>query len=190
MIKCFSKLKTTVIFIPFIFLIKKYYDDSGPALYGATSSGFSWRMYGLVLLCILPFVIGASFSTGFQRMYPVYKPWTMPELFQMPKWLSVFLFELIYGTNFFSVEMIFRGALVIGMASILGKDAILPMVGVYAFLHFSKPMGEAIGSIFGGYVLGVIALYTKSILGGWLLHIGIAFSMEIAAYLQYYLPRV
>ena len=69
-----------------------------------------------------------------------------------------------------------------GMAQILGKHAVIPMVTIYCFLHFGKPTGEAISSIFGGYILGVIALYTRSIWGGILIHIGVARMMEAAAY--------
>jgi len=54
-------------------------------------------------------------------------------------------------------------------------------------LHFGKPIGEAISSIFGGYVLGVIALNTKSIVGGSIVHIGVAWLMELFAYLQHYI---
>ena len=36
------------------------------------------------------------------------------------------------------------------------------MAATYAALHFGKPMGETISSIFGGYILGVIALYNHS----------------------------
>ena len=72
------------------------------------------------------------------------------------------------------------------MASVLGKDAILPMVATYAFLHFGKPMAETIGSIFGGYILGIIALQTRSIIGGVIIHMGVAIAMDLAAYIQHF----
>ena len=74
------------------------------------------------------------------------------------------------------------------MAKILGKDAVLPMVVTYAFLHFGKPLGETVGSIFGGYILGVIALRTKHIFGGCIIHIGVAYLMEVMALWQHYRP--
>jgi len=40
------------------------------------------------------------------------------------------------------------------------------MVVAYASIHFGKPLGETIPSVFGGYLLGVLALYTRSIWGG------------------------
>jgi hypothetical protein len=58
------------------------------------------------------------------------------------------------------------------------------MVSVYCFLHFEKPLAEAASSILGGLVLGVISYRTRSILGCIILHLGLAWSMEFAAYAQ------
>ena len=66
----------------------------------------------------------------------------------------------------------------------LGSRAILPMVVVYAFIHFQKPIGEALSSIVGGLVLGVVSYRTKSIYGGIIVHLGVAFLMEIAGTFQ------
>jgi membrane protease YdiL (CAAX protease family) len=53
-------------------------------------------------------------------------------------------------------------------------------VVVYAMIHFEKPLLEAISSIVGGTVLGVISHRTRSIYGGVILHLGIAYMMEMA----------
>jgi membrane protease YdiL (CAAX protease family) len=82
------------------------------------------------------------------------------------------------------IELLFRGFMVIGMASVLGRAAVVPMVVTYCFLHFGKPAGEAVSSIFGGFILGVIAYETRSIWGGIIIHVGIAWAMELAAYWQ------
>jgi hypothetical protein len=74
------------------------------------------------------------------------------------------------------------------MMGVLGRGAVLSMAVLYCTLHFGKPMGEAISSIFGGYILGVVAYETKSIWGGVIVHIGIAWMMEIIAFLQKSLP--
>jgi len=89
------------------------------------------------------------------------------------------IFEMVYVSNFLTTELLFRGFLVIGMVKYLGKDAILPMVACYAVLHFGKPLGETISSVFGGYILGVIAFYSKNIWGGVFIHGGIALLMEL-----------
>jgi membrane protease YdiL (CAAX protease family) len=58
------------------------------------------------------------------------------------------------------------------------------MASFYCYIHFGKPLGETLGSIFGGYVLGVIAYRTGSIYGGILVHLGVAWLMELTAFLQ------
>jgi hypothetical protein len=101
-----------------------------------------------------------------------------------PALIPPFIYEVLYGMDFFNVEFLYRGFFVIGMAKVLGKEAILPMVCSYCFLHFGKPLGESISSIFGGYMLGVVAFYTRNIWGGVMVHIGLAWMMELAAFLQ------
>jgi membrane protease YdiL (CAAX protease family) len=69
------------------------------------------------------------------------------------------------------------------MEKYLGNYVVLPMVVVYAVLHFGKPRGETLGCIGGGYILGILALRTKNIYGGIAIHMGIAFLMEVCALL-------
>jgi len=158
-------------------------------------SGFLWIRfkklnlvpYFMILLCIMPLIFTASFGFDFQVTYPTFKPWNTQPAFGMERWQSAGIYEIFYGLDFITVEMLFRGALVVGMVKLLGKECILPMISVYCFLHFGKPMGEAISSIFGGYILGIIAFNTESIVGGALVHMGVAWMMEIFAYFQHYL---
>ena len=63
-----------------------------------------------------------------------------------------------------------------------GKEAILPMAIFYCTIHFGKPMGECISSYFGGIILGVVTYHTKTILGGFIVHVGIAWLMELGGY--------
>ncbi|MDA3927760.1 MAG: hypothetical protein PF541_02300 [Prolixibacteraceae bacterium] len=51
-------------------------------------------------------------------------------------------------------------------AKLLGREAVFPMIATYVVLHFGKPMGEAVGAVFMGYILGVIAFEGKNIWGG------------------------
>jgi membrane protease YdiL (CAAX protease family) len=57
------------------------------------------------------------------------------------------------------------------------------MVAAYAVLHFGKPVGETISAVFGGYLLGVLAFYSKNIWGGALVHVTLAGCVELFAYL-------
>jgi hypothetical protein len=124
----------------------------------------------------------SSLHESFTNYYPIYKTNQIAEVWHWPAFLPVILFEFFYGLDFLNVELLFRGFFVLGMVQILGKHAIIPMVTIYCFLHFGKPAGEAISSIFGGYILGVIALYSRSLWGGILIHVGVAWMMETAAY--------
>ena len=67
------------------------------------------------------------------------------------------------------------------MARYMGAYAIFVMVIPYAMVHFGKPFAETIGSIIAGTALGTLALRTRSIFGGVLIHIAIAWSMDILA---------
>jgi hypothetical protein len=89
------------------------------------------------------------------------------------------LYELSYGSDFFSIELFFRGFLVLAFARYAGKDAILPMAIFYCAIHFGKPLAECISSFFGGIILGVVSYHTRTILGGFLVHVGLAWLMEL-----------
>jgi hypothetical protein len=152
--------------------------------YGLLTPGYNVKPYFMLLLLMVPVITAASFTPEFVDYYPTYKPSSFAEVLHTPKWLPMAVYEFFYGLDFFNLELLFRGFLVIGLSQVLGKNAIVPMVTTYCFLHFGKPIGEQISSIIGGYILGVIAFYTRGIWGGVIIHIGIGWLMELAAYLQ------
>jgi hypothetical protein len=151
-------------------------------LYGLSARQFDTRPYFIMLVIMLPVIIAASFNASFMNQYPMYKNSSADEYLNIPEWVTVLGYEIAYGLDFMNVEFLFRGFMVIGMTSILGRKAVLAMAVTYCFLHFGKPAGEAISSIFGGYILGVIAYETKSIWGGIIVHVGIAWMMELVAF--------
>lgn len=177
---------TFIYFIPLL-ILKYFYDRNEKGLYGLSIEGFDYKVYFVFLLIMVPLIFWASFQPDFLEAYPSFKPWRASEVFGLSRAQMSGIFEVFYLFDFITVELLFRGALVIGLSSIMGKHTILPMVVTYAFLHFGKPMAETIGSIFGGYILGVIALYSRSILGGCAIHMGVALLMEVMALIQYYL---
>ncbi|MFN8341313.1 MAG: CPBP family intramembrane glutamic endopeptidase [Cyclobacteriaceae bacterium] len=150
---------------------------------GLNAHHLDLKPYSILLLLVLPLVIIASFEPGFARYYPVYQQHA-PVQQDYPAWVPMVLYEIGYGLDFVDVELMFRGFFVIGMGSVIGRHAILPMAVLYCSLHFGKPVGEAISSIFGGYLLGLIAYYTRNIWGGIMVHIGLAWMMETVAWIQ------
>ena len=151
---------------------------------GFTFKEIQIKPFIYIMLAIIPVVLIASFTQGFLEYYPLYKHTLASEISDIPDFIFVGIYEFVYGLNLLSVELIFRGILVIGFIGVLGKGSVFPMVSLYCFIHFDKPVLECISSIFGGYALGVIALYTRSIIGGSILHIGMAWMMELLAWLQ------
>ena len=185
-IKIISQLKGSIIFIIPVFLLLKTVDKNIDGLYGLSRSTKHIPAYLILFLMLLPFLIGVSFTSDFQIAYPQFHPWSFTGIFGLPTWLYTISYEITYAIDFIKTELLFRGMLVIGMMSIMGKKAILPMVAMYAAIHFGKPLGETISSVFGGYILGALAYQTRHIWGGVIVHICIAMSMEIMGFVQYY----
>ncbi|PLX24548.1 MAG: hypothetical protein C0599_01955 [Salinivirgaceae bacterium] len=171
-----------------LFIIKFIFDRHEKfGLYGLKFKNVNFKAY-LVLMGIMAIIVFvASQFPHFTDYYPLYKKSGAKFInlyYQVPEVYTKIIYELFYVTDFFNTELLFRGFFIIGMAKLLGKDAVLPMVATYVVLHFGKPMGETISSIFGGYILGILALYSKNIWGGIFLHGGTAFLMEIFAFLK------
>lgn len=143
--------------------------------------------YWQLLAVVLPLVIAASFETGFKNYYPTYRRYQIDFASHEGSWpgyVYALIFEFFYGMDFFNVEFMFRGLFVVGISRVIGPQAILPMVSMYCVLHFGKPIGECISSAFGGYILGVVALHTRNVWGGVMVHMGLAWMMELVAYVS------
>ena len=182
--KILNNLSGLIYLILPLFLFYLVHDLREQNFYGLSKNVPNLKPYFVLLLIMLPIIVAASFLPGFQKQYPMYESTQAHLYLHIPEWVTVTMYEAAYALNFISIEFFYRGFLVIGMATVLGRSAILPMASLYCFLHFGKPMPEAISSIFGSYVLGVIALQTRSIWGGILVHIGLAWTMELIAWLQ------
>ncbi len=179
--------KVILVLVPLLMFYAIYEDEKPKNWFGLCTDKFELKPYlTLLALAIMGIAIG-SFIGDLQSYYPRYQ-FTMggelAEKYNFPEWLSILFFELCYGSSFVSVEVFFRGFLIYAFAKSLGGHAVLPMVATYAYLHFGKPMTEAISSVFGGYLLGVIAYYSRNVWGGIIIHMGVAWAMELFGYLQ------
>lgn len=153
------------------------------AFFGLTVRGFRSKPYLLILLLLVPLIALASTRPDFLHTYPKVKNIAFISECTPLLWPWQLLYEISYGLDFLSIELFFRGLLVIGLARYAGEYAILPMAAFYCTIHFGKPLGECISSFFGGMALGVIALRTRSILGGLMVHLGLAWLMELGGWL-------
>ncbi len=157
--------------------------DRDQPFYGIKIRQMNWRPYIIMLLIMLPLVAAASTQPDFQDMYPKMKLIAGVYHAEGMNWWYKLLFELSYGSDFITIELFFRGFLVLAFIKWAGKDAILPMACFYCTIHFGKPLGECISSYFGGMILGIIVYHTRSILGGLMVHLGIAWLMELGGYI-------
>jgi membrane protease YdiL (CAAX protease family) len=131
-------------------------------------------IYVVLFAAVMPFVIWVSGHTSFQRQYPFYK-WANRSPFDFWTW------ELLYIAQFLSLEFFFRGFLLQGLRRALGSNAIFVMIVPYCMIHYGKPVLETCGAIGAGLILGTIAMRTRSIWGGVLIHVGVAVSMDVLA---------
>jgi len=180
---CINLIGIFTVLLPLL-IVYWVYDKSKNHLYGLYPQRFDARPYLQMLLIMLPIMVAASFHPSFVKQYPMYKITEAHIILNVPEWVTVMIYEVAYGLDFVTVEFLFRGFLVIGLMEILGRRSVLAMAATYCFLHTGKPPGEAISSIFGGYLLGVIAYETKSVWGGVIVHVGIAWMMEIIGFAQ------
>lgn len=133
-----------------------------------------WRGYLLLLSPILVFVVMVSFGEDFVNHYPFYDN-------AGRSWLDFLLWELLYMSQFVFLEFFFRGFMLNALRPAIGANAIWVMCVPYMMIHLPKLALEATGAILFGLFLGILALQSRSIWGGVLVHAGVALSMDIAA---------
>ncbi len=147
--------------------------------YGLRVRGFldhAW-IYALCYIVVLACVIVVSFTDDFSNYYPFYK-------LARRSWFDFVAWEILYAAQFFSLEFFFRGYWLNACKGTLGSHAIFAMVVPYCMIHFGKPWVEAIAAIIAGIVLGTLAMKTRSIWSGFLIHVSVAVSMDTAALVQ------
>lgn len=160
-----------------VFVIWLVHESEHQHFYGLKPLKSQYKLYAYMLLAMLPLIALAACNQSFLSYYP-----RANKVLEVGgNWLDLYLYELFYGLDFVSIELFFRGFMVIAFIRYVGIYAVLPMSLMYMSIHYGKPTGEAISSFFGGSLLGVMSFYSQSILGGIFVHIGIAWSMEIGA---------
>ena len=155
--------------------------------YGFQIGKFDAKPYLYLLLIAGVFIGIGSFFGDLQSYYPRYRISAGQEFaryYDIPQFIPLFLFETSYASNFVTVELFFRGFLIYAFVRYFGTYAVLPMVVSYCVLHFGKPLTESLSSIIGGYALGILALNNRNIWGGVIIHVGVAWLMELFGFLQ------
>jgi uncharacterized protein len=136
-----------------------------------------WAGYLCLLAPILCFVYIASLGTEFVNHYPFYK-------LTHRSYADFIFWEILYLTQFVCLEFFFRGFFLQALRPALGANTIWIMCVPYMMIHLPKLWPEATGAILFGFFLGILAMQSRSIWGGVLVHAGVALSMDIAAMIR------
>jgi membrane protease YdiL (CAAX protease family) len=131
-------------------------------------------VYALALFIVLGAMAVVARQRDFLTYYPFYKG-------SSRSWSDFLLWEALYFAQFFALEFFFRGWMLAAMRRTLGVAAIFVMAVPYCMIHFGKPYLEAHAAIIAGVVLGSLALRSRSIYAGFLVHITVAFLMDFLA---------
>jgi membrane protease YdiL (CAAX protease family) len=140
---------------------------------GLRTRGFlthAW-IYGALLLPVLVLLLIVSRLPDFGAYYPFYKE-------SSRSWYDFLCWEGMYFAQFFGLEMFFRGFWLGALRRSFGSGAIFVMAVPYCMIHFTKPFLEVNGAIVAGIALGSLAMRTKSIYQGFLVHITVAALMD------------
>jgi len=176
--KLANQLSESVIFMLELILIGGIIGKNRFKGYGLWNFNSKLRIYLIFLLIMIPILYLASTQSDFIAAYPKLKI----ERFNPTDYLGYFMiYEPFYLLNFIRIEWIFRGFMVLALLQFLDRRTVILIAMVYCVFHFGKPMGECISSFFGGYILGMMVYYSKSIWGGIIIHMGIAFFMDLFA---------
>lgn len=131
-------------------------------------------IYGLCLAVVVPVMLLVASQPDFGTYYPFYKN-------SSRSWFDFLIWEGIYWLQFLGLEAFFRGWILGALRPSFGSGAIFAMAVPYCMIHYGKPYLEANGAIVAGVVLGSLAMRTRSIYAGFLVHITVAFLMDFLA---------
>jgi membrane protease YdiL (CAAX protease family) len=134
-------------------------------------SGRRLLPYAGLFALVLPGLILASLRPEFVRYYPFYR-------FAGRSWLDLLSWELLYALHFVALEFFFRGWWLTQLRPRLGSLAVYVAMVPYCMIHFTKPLLEVVAAIPAGLVLGLLAMQVRSIWGGALLHVLVAWTMD------------
>ena len=144
--------------------------------FGLRTEGFFRHLplyLGLLVVVTIPLLI-VSKQGDFANYYPFYKGTSR-------SWFDLIVWEFAYFLQFLTLEFFFRGWLIGTLRRSMGSATIMIMCVPYCMIHYGKPYLEAQGAVIAGLVLGSLSAKTRSIYGGFLLHIAVALGMDFLA---------
>ena len=169
MVQIFSYVVPPVLYLRFV--MSRRVGDMGLSINGVIKH---LPIYVLFAAVVIPLVVLVSGTPHFLSTYPMAREAT-------GNWQTLLVWEIVYAVQFVALEFFFRGFMVFGPARVLGAWVVPVMTVSYMMIHFQKPYLETTGAVIAGLSLGMVALKTRSIYAGMILHITVAWLMEFLA---------
>ncbi len=111
---------------------------------------------------------------------------THPVLFEAKyNWNWFIVFELILFGYIFAWEFLWRGYMLFGLEQKFGWYAVFIQTIPFVILHNGKPAIETFSAIAGGIILGIIAIKTRTILYGVILHFELIFFIDLFSVIRF-----
>ena len=147
--------------------------------------GINWQnlsigaaFISIAFLIFIPIILILSSSENFAEYFPLMK--------NAKEDLTAFLiYEFCFIIFIFSWEFIFRGFILFGLEKSFGLYAIFIQMIPFVILHNGKPFLETFTAIFGAIILGYLALRTRSIFYGFIIHTTILVSLDVIAFIMH-----
>ncbi|MCB9205830.1 MAG: CPBP family intramembrane metalloprotease [Ignavibacteriales bacterium] len=129
------------------------------------------------ILIFIPIIIFVSASENFAEYFPLMNS-AKDEI------IIFLIYECFFILFIFSWEFIFRGFILFGLEKKFGIYSIFIQMIPFVLLHSGKPFIETFASIIGGIILGYLALRTRSIIYGFLIHAFILITLDFISLLK------
>ncbi len=182
-----------LLLVPMLAIFLVFRADADAFGFAPSASRKAWIWAGVLFAGLFVLMLIAARWPRFQDYYPIFRRFTefgrfgayatafgdypRANPFFAAPWVLVFA-ELSYGLYLFCWEFFFRGYLLFGLQKSLGSiAAVLLQAAAFGLMHYGKP--EMIPSFGAGIILGVLALYAKSFVPGFVLHWAAAVSFDV-----------
>lgn len=172
-----------LLFVPVLTVLLVFRADIDEFGFAPSASRRVWVWVGVLFAGLFVLMLIASRWPRFQDYYPIFRRFdefgrfgSLPAFAVYPRvnpftaapWVMLYA-ELTYGLYLFCWEFFFRGYLLFGLRRSLGSiAAVLLQAAAFGLMHYGKP--EMVPSFGAGIILGVLALYARSFVPGFVLH--------------------
>ncbi|MGE5432723.1 MAG: CPBP family intramembrane glutamic endopeptidase [Syntrophomonadaceae bacterium] len=161
-------------------LIIMFFFKEKLSLYGLRMGDYSFGLKTSAIALIIMIVIVWFISSlpAFSESYPTLSS-------ARDDWNIFFIFEAALLLYMFAWEFIWRGYMLFGLEEKFNYYTVLVQMLPFVILHNGKPFLETLGAIFGAIILGMLALRTRSICYGIIIHFSTLFFIDAVSVLRY-----